>query len=142
VTDADPDILSTVQRFYATLGKADADGVRDLIAPDFEAHFAKGLPLGVGGHHKGAEATITDGWWAMGKVYRMTAVPEEWIPTNDGRLVVLGAYRGHARATGKEVDASFVHVWTLSDGRLTSLVQITDTSLWTAALEPDQPQKV
>jgi 2-(1,2-epoxy-1,2-dihydrophenyl)acetyl-CoA isomerase len=126
-----------VRQLYAALAAGDRAALLALLAPEFHAHFAPGLPFGVGGDHDGAEAAITDGWWELGRRYRMRAEPEEWIPVGDGRLIVRGTYRGSARATGTDVKAEFIHVWGGADGRLTSVRQLTDTVQWTQALTPN-----
>jgi ketosteroid isomerase-like protein len=123
-----------VSRVYDALALGDADVLTDLLDSDFEAHFADGLPLGIGGHHVGAAAALRGGWWAIGRAYKLRAEPEEWIPTADGRLLVLGVYRGSARATGAVLEAGFAHLWTAADGRLTALRQLTDTARWVDAL--------
>jgi 2-(1,2-epoxy-1,2-dihydrophenyl)acetyl-CoA isomerase len=119
---------------YDALARGDADALGELLDPDFEAHFADGLPLGIGGRHVGAAAAMRGGWWAIGRAYSLRAVPEEWIPTADGRLLVLGVYRGSARATGAAVEAGFAHLWTAAGGRLVALRQLTDTARWVDAL--------
>lgn len=131
------DIESLVRQAYPALAAGDADALRALLHPDFQAHFADGLPFGIGGDHAGADAAITDGWWEIGRAYRMSTEPEEWIDAADGRLIVRGVYRGSARATGSEVVAEFVHLWAGAEGRLTSLRQLTDTVQWTQALMPN-----
>src|SRR2546429_9077261 len=124
-----------VRRVYRALAAGDADALSDLLDPEFEGHFADGLPLGIGGVHRGAAAAVRDGWWAIGRAFDVRAETEEWIPTADGRLLVLGVYRGSARSTRQPVEASFAHLWTARDGRLTALRQLTDTARWIAALE-------
>ena len=119
--------------------------MNELLDPDFEARFADGLPLGLGGRRVGAAAAIRDGWWAIGRAFRVRAEPEEWVETTDGRLLVLGTYRGRARSTGVAVEAAFAHLWTARDGRLVALRQLTDTVGWHDALalgpaDADRPE--
>jgi ketosteroid isomerase-like protein len=61
-------------------------------------------------------------------------VPDELIPTVDGRIVVLGRYRGAARESGREHDAVFAHVLSFRDGKVSALTQITDSQRWHDAL--------
>ena len=126
-----------VKRAYRALAAGDTDTLRELLDPTFEAEFADGLPLGIGGRHRGAAAAIDDGWWAIGRAFELRAESLEWIPTVDGRLLVLGVYRGRARSTGRPVEAGFAHLWTARDSRLIALRQLTDTARWVAALEPE-----
>jgi 2-(1,2-epoxy-1,2-dihydrophenyl)acetyl-CoA isomerase len=51
-------------------------------------------------------------------------------------VVVTGSYRGTARSTGRRLDTGFAHTWTVVDGKVTSLVQVTDAAAWRDAVEP------
>ena len=46
---------------------------------------------------------------------------------DDDTVVALGRYRGTFRATARRVDAQFVHVWTVREGRVTRFEQYLDT---------------
>ncbi|HEX6492924.1 MAG TPA: nuclear transport factor 2 family protein, partial [Candidatus Dormibacteraeota bacterium] len=120
---------------YSALVTWDKERLRELLAPGFEAVLPEGMPAGAGGRRIGAEAMIRDTWRAIGRAYEMAAEPSEWIPCADGRLLVIGRYRGRGRDTGLPVDAAFAHLWTARDGRLVALWHVTDTALWAAALE-------
>ena len=123
-----------VERLYAALAAGDRDGVQALLHPEFVATFAAGLPFGIGGAHRGTDA-IDHGWWAIGRAFALRAEPSEWIDCADGRLLVIGSYVGHARATRRPITAAFTHLVAGEGGQLTSLVQVTDSALWLAALD-------
>ncbi len=133
-------IEELVAQLYDALAHGDRNALLCLLADDFSAEFADGLPAPVGGVHRGTDA-IDNGWWELGRRYRVRANPTEWIPTVDGRLLVVGRYRGTARATGAEIDAGFAHLWSVtSDGlRLMTLQQFTDTARWRGASEDQIP---
>jgi ketosteroid isomerase-like protein len=124
-----------VRSLYAALADWDKERLRELLDPSFEAELPEGMPVGAGGRRTGAEAMIRDSWRPIGRTYSMRPEPTDWIACDGGRLLVLGRYRGHARATGLPVDAAFAHLWTARDGRLVGLRHVTDTALWAAALE-------
>ena len=126
-----------VRRVYGALAAGDAETLAEALDPQFDGHFADGLPLGIGGIRRGAASAVRDGWWAIGRAFDLRAEADEWIPTADGRLLVLGVYRGSARSTGRPVEAGFAHLWTAREGRLVALRQYTDTARWVAALEPE-----
>jgi len=94
------------------------------------------MPAGAG-LHRGADAMVRDGWWAIGRTFRVLAEPEEWIPCGRERLLVRGTYRGVARPTGATVEARFAHLWTGEDSKLVALEQWTDTAIWQASLHPE-----
>src|SRR5689334_6167523 len=118
-----------VDRLYSALEAGDRAAVADLLHPDFTATFADGLPYGLGGTRRGRDA-IDNGWWAIGRHFAIKARPDEYIDCTDGRLLVLGRYIGHDRRTDHEVDAAFAHIWREANGRLSELVQITDSVRW------------
>jgi 2-(1,2-epoxy-1,2-dihydrophenyl)acetyl-CoA isomerase len=131
---APEEIEELVRRLYAALEAGDAAAVDELLAPDFDGQLAEGMPLGLGGPKRGAAAMRDDGWWAIGRAFAARAEPDEWVRCADGRLLVLGRYRGRARQSGGALDAAFAHVWTAAGGRLTALRHFTDTARWTDAL--------
>lgn len=126
-------IEELVRAVYAALAAGDREALLRLLHPDFEGTLTESLPFG--GVHRGAEAMIENGWWAIGRAFAVRAEPLEWIPCADGRLLVLGRYAGRARATGAPLDAAFAHLWSGSDGRLSALRQLTDSAQWLTALE-------
>jgi 2-(1,2-epoxy-1,2-dihydrophenyl)acetyl-CoA isomerase len=119
-----------VRAVYAALGAGDAAALDEALAPEFVGHVADGMPVG-GGRHEGPVAMREQGWWAIGRQFAVVAEPEEFIPCDDGRLLVVGRYRGTRRADSFEVDAAFSHLWTEREGRLVELHQVTDTRRWT-----------
>lgn len=125
-------IRALVERLYAALAAGDTPAVQTLLSCDFIADFTPSLPDGVGGRHVGSDA-IERGWWALGRAYAVRAEPEDYVPALDGRLLVVGRYRGRGRRGGSAFEAVFAHLWTAEAERLTRLVQITDAAPWLAA---------
>jgi 2-(1,2-epoxy-1,2-dihydrophenyl)acetyl-CoA isomerase len=134
-----PSITELVAALYPALATGDREALSRLVAPAFEGTLTAGLPLGIGGVHRGREAMIEDGWWAFGLAFRVRAEPSVWMPCPDGRLLVLGRYVGCARASGTPIDADFVHFWSSDAGRLTAVWQLTDSALFVQALERISP---
>jgi 2-(1,2-epoxy-1,2-dihydrophenyl)acetyl-CoA isomerase len=130
----DRSIAGLVRRKYEALARGDGETLDELLDPDFEGHLADGMPLGIGGPHRGAEAMREQGWWAIGRAFDVHAEPEEWLACHDGRLLVRGRYAGRARESGAPLEAEFAHLWAAREGRLTSLWQLTDTAAWVEAL--------
>ncbi|NMO01452.1 SnoaL-like domain-containing protein [Gordonia sp. TBRC 11910] len=119
---------------YRVLAAGDAEAVTRLLTADFVGETTTGLPLGLGGTYRGAESMIREFWWRLGKTFRVAAQPESFDALPGDRLQVAGVYRGVCRATGRSVDARFIHVLTFADGRIAKLIQLTDTEPWHAAL--------
>jgi ketosteroid isomerase-like protein len=123
-------IVELARAVYPALSAGDEDTLAELLHPDFEATFTDSLPFGIGGVHRGAEATQRQAWWAIGNAFAVRAAPREWIECTDGRLLVIGRYVGHARSSGSALDAAFAHLWSARQGRLGGLWQLTDSKRW------------
>jgi uncharacterized protein len=124
-----------VEHSYDAFARDDMDGVLAHMHPDIEWHQAQGLAHG--GLYRGLDevrANVFDpldrDWWE-----EFVVTPEEFIDAG-GDVVVLGRYRGVARATGKKLDVPFVHVWTFEDERAVRFRQFLDTAGWVEALSP------
>ena len=67
---------------YRALAVGDGDVINAILSEDFVGHAAEGLPLAMGGEHRGAEAMQRNLWWKIGTHFAVTAQPDE--------LLVLG----------------------------------------------------
>ena len=66
----------------------------------------------------------------IGAAFDVRADIDEIVTCTDGRLLAVGTYRGTHRGDGHAVDARFMHLWTIADGRARALEQVTDTARW------------
>lgn len=138
--EARSDPTSAAKALYRALAIGDRDTLDTLLSEEFVGHAAEGLPLGMGGEHRGREAMQRNLWWKIGKHFAVEAQPAEFRPLDDGGLLVAGHYRGVARRSGRPLDAEFTHVLTFdADGRIVSLRQLTDTAAWIEALGDEAP---
>jgi 2-(1,2-epoxy-1,2-dihydrophenyl)acetyl-CoA isomerase len=127
--------VSTARQLYGALAAGDREALSKLLDPNFVGHATDGLPLGMGGRHDGPEAMQRDLWWTIGHHYKVEAQPDEFGLLDGGRLFVAGHYRGEGRASGRRLDAAFIHLIAFGDdGRIVSLVQLTDSAAWVQAL--------
>lgn len=131
-----PTIRQLVEALYPALVSGDRPEVERLVAEDFTGTLTEGLPLGIGGVHRGRKRMIEDGWWAFGQHFSLRVEPSEWIDCVGGRLLALGRYVGRARSTGGPVDAAFAHLWTARDGQLCAVWHLTDSARFVAAVRP------
>jgi 2-(1,2-epoxy-1,2-dihydrophenyl)acetyl-CoA isomerase len=132
--------VSTAQQLYRALAAGDREALSTLLHPDFVGQATDGLPLDMGGRHDGPEAMRRDVWWTIGRHYKVDVQPEEFHRLDDGRLFVGGHYRGTGRASGRQLDAAFIHlIGFATDGRIASLQQLTDSAAWVQALGAGAP---
>jgi 2-(1,2-epoxy-1,2-dihydrophenyl)acetyl-CoA isomerase len=121
---------------YAALAAGDREQLDALLDPDFSGRTAEGMPFGIGGEHNGSAAMRRNGWGAIARHFEARAEPERFLDLADGRLLVIGRYRGNGRQDGTPLDAAFAHLITTDQGRIKALEQFTDTARWHEAAGP------
>jgi 2-(1,2-epoxy-1,2-dihydrophenyl)acetyl-CoA isomerase len=130
------DARALAQQLYAALATGDAAALDAVLALDFVGRAADGLVVAATGEQHGADAMRENVWWPIGREFVVVAEPSEFHLLDDGRLYIAGRYIGHARRSRQALDAAFVHVITVRDRRIARLEQLTDTHLWTEAMDP------
>jgi uncharacterized protein len=105
--------VKSLRRLYSALSRWDIEELLSDVAHDIEWSAPDTVPWGGTRHgHDGVRSFArifqdhVEGPWAD---------PDDFLDAGD-RLVVQGRIRGRARATGREFEVPFVHVWTLTDG--------------------------
>jgi ketosteroid isomerase-like protein len=118
------------RRLYEAMARSDACALLELLTDDFVGTVSAGMPHDVGGEHRGPADMVGEVWGRIASVYDMHVEPCEYLPVDDARVVVLGNYRGSARADETVVDAAFAHVIAVRGEQIAALRQITDTARW------------
>jgi ketosteroid isomerase-like protein len=131
-----PDALAPVHRLYDAFARHDGRAMRDALHPEFVGEVTPSMPLGTGGVHYGADAMFAEVWGPVFRAFDLEVAAEEVLPTGPAGAVVLGRYRGSARATGAPLDAVFAHVVEVRDDRVARIRQITDSAAWHRACQP------
>ncbi len=119
---------------YAALDAHDGAGMARLLHSQFVGKVSAGMPFGVGGLVEGPGKMLRDVWAATFVHFDTAPQPDEYVFIGDDRVIVFGYYRGRGRATGNQYEAAFAHDITIRDGKVASLIQITDTKPWHDAL--------
>ena len=140
VTVEEPSTLSAVaavdlvRRSYDAFARDDMDAVMADMHPEIEWHQAQGLPHG--GLYRGLDEVrrnifdpLDEQWWD-----EFTADPDEFLDAGS-EVVVVGRYRGIAKATRKQLDVPFVHIWTVRDNKAIRFRQFLDTAGWVNSLK-------
>ena len=127
-----------VQRFYDALAAGDVAGMATLFASEIEWTEAERFPY-YGGTWRTLQAVVDNLFAPIGRDWEgFTAAPARFV-TEHHSVVSFGTYRGTSRASGRQLDAPFAHLWTVRDGRITGFVQYTDTAKVLEAAGPVAP---
>jgi uncharacterized protein len=119
-----------VRGIYDAFGKGDVPGVLGSLDERVRWQEAEGTKYADRNPYTSPQAV------AEGVFQRIVAdlpdfavVPGSFIEGGD-TVVVEGRYKGTSGATGARLDAQFVHVWQLRDGKVVRFQQYTDTKQW------------
>jgi hypothetical protein len=124
-----------VRNLYDAFARGDIPTVLGALAPDATWTESEGGPYG--GTYRGADAILKGVFMKLGGEWDgFAAVPAQFVAAGD-TVVVLGEYSGTFKATGRTFRAPFAHVWKLSDGRVATFTQITDTVLHRRAMDQE-----
>lgn len=122
--------LDVARRLYDGFRAYDAEAILAQLHPEFEGIVSAGMPLGVGGSHRGPERMMADVWVPVFGAYDVRVEADELLPAGESAVLAVGGYRGRERGSGASFDAAFAHLLGFRDGLIGSLRQITDTASW------------
>jgi ketosteroid isomerase-like protein len=112
-----------IRDFYSKLATGDAAGALGLMAPDIQWTTMWHYKVERRGPSAVAEGLFKP---LMAEWTRFSLVPTQFI-TEGETVVSLGDFKGVHGATGKTCAARYAHVWTVSDGKITTFRQYIDT---------------
>ena len=123
--------VKIVRAVYDSFAAGDVDAVFAAMDPDIEWDESEGMPYG--GTYRGREAIVNNVFVPiLADVEEFTAAPDEILPLDGTRVVALGRHGGQG-AYGL-VRARFVHIWTVTNGRVSRYEQLADTHTFRTAI--------
>ncbi len=129
--------LAVVQGMYDAFAIGDVESVVAAMAEDIVWNEAENFPYADGNPYVGSQA-IVEGVFA-----RIVAEWDYWeLDLQDklqrgNRIVFFGRYNAKHKESGKTINAQFVHVWEVVDGKAASFQQYVDTAQVLSALHSD-----
>lgn len=122
-----------ISQLYDAFARGDVPTVLGALDPAAQWIEAEGFPYG--GTYTGPDEVLENVFMKLGSEWDgFAAVAHEFIAEGE-TVVAIGEYSGTYKATGKSFVAPMVHVWKLTDGKVTKFHQHTDTVLVQAALK-------
>ncbi len=86
-----------LEKLYAVLPAGDQEALAQLVAPDFIGRTTPGMPMGIGGEHRGRDEMWLEIWSVIGRNFDARAVTQEWVSCARARMLVTGRYMGSSR---------------------------------------------
>src|SRR5262245_22594462 len=118
--------VQLVEQAYRNVGAGDIQSLLKILATDVLWEMPEIPNVAFAGTWKGREQ--------VGQFFRRMAdvqdivefQPEEFIAQRD-KVVVLGRFTMHIKATGRASRSEWAHVWTIKDGSITHMREYVDT---------------
>ena len=118
------DDVEVVRGIDDAFGRGDVDAVFGSMTDDIEWDESPGMPYG--GLYVGREEITAKVFGPiLADVEGFTAIPDEVVALEGSRVLAQGTHGG--RGSHGPVDARFVHIWTLSNGKVSKYRQLADT---------------
>ena len=117
-----------VASLYAAFARGDAGTVLAAFDPEIVWIEAEGNPLADRNPYVGPQQVGEGVFGRLMVDYEGFTVSPGVLHQDGDTVIAEGRYGGRGRATGLPLDAQFVHVWTLRDGRVIRFQQYADTA--------------
>jgi ketosteroid isomerase-like protein len=119
-----------VKGIYAALAKGDVPAVLGTLDSGIVWNEAENFRFATGNPYVGPETVLQNVLIPLATQVDDFAVTPANVIDGGDRVAVEGRYTGTVKATGTKVDAQFVHVFELRDGKVVKFQQYTDTAQW------------
>ena len=121
-----------IENIYAAFSRGDAGAVLGAFNPGIVWLEAENVPYADHNPYVGPAAIAEGVFGRLMTEWEGFAVGPGKYVTQADTVAVVGRYRGKYLATGRSLDAQFVHVWTVRDGKVIAFQQFTDTAQFAA----------
>lgn len=123
-----------MEGLYAAFARGDAAAVFAAFDPQITWNEAENFAYADGNPYVGPQRVGEGIFGRLAAEWDGFAVaPQRFVAEGD-TVVTTGRYRGMYKASVTTVDAQFVHVWTIRDGKVTAFQQYTDTLQFARAM--------
>ncbi|HPE32544.1 MAG TPA: nuclear transport factor 2 family protein [Parvularculaceae bacterium] len=134
VTDEGAASKLAVQAVYDGFATGDMEKVAGAMSPDIVWNEAESAPYADNNPYVGPDAIFSGLFARLGGEWdHFEAIPAQMV-AEGGDVAVFGRYHGTHLATGKTLNAQFVHHWMVKDGKIASFQQYTDTAQHVAVM--------
>ena len=122
------DQSAAVESIYDAFAKGDVPSVLGMLAPGVVWNEAENFVYADRNPYVGPQAVLEGVFMRLGAEWDAFSVALEEVIGSGDTVIARGRYRATYRATGAAMDAQFVHVWKLADGKVARFQQYTDTA--------------
>ena len=126
--------VEVIRGMYDAFAAGDVPSVVDAMDPQIEWREAENFPYADRSPYRRFWTVVSGVFARLGAEWEYwTLAIEELLDAGD-TVIALGRYRAKHKETGKAIDAQFVHVWRLRNGKAADFQQYADTAQVSAAV--------
>lgn len=130
-----PDNAGVIQSLYDAFAKGDVPGVLAGLDEEVVWNEAENFPYADGNPYVGHDAVVNGVFARIGAEWEYwNLVDMSLSEMGSDKVFATGRYNAKHKRTGKSINAQFVHVWTLKDGKAIQFQQYSDTKQVAAAI--------
>ncbi len=126
----------TIRSLYDAFGRGDVPAVIGTFDENLVWMAAESLPAAERNPYRGPRAVAEGIFQMIPTIWDNFQVNVERIIDGGDTVVALGRYRARHRQTGKPLDAQFVHVWDVRNGKVVRFQQYVDTAQFARVATP------
>jgi uncharacterized protein len=116
-----------VQRTYGSFQSGDIPALLDSLSEDVEWVTAKVEGVPVSGTWRGREQ-VGQFFQTLSDTQEVRQLELREFVAQDDKVIALGHYAWHVKATGREWESDFTHVLSVRDGKVTRFQEYADTA--------------
>ncbi len=120
--------LKLVQQLYRAFEQRDIPGLLDLLSPDIDWLFYGPESIPFTGHYRGHAGVAEFFQKALDCTELLQIEPREFSATQHN-VLVEGHERGRAKATGRDWETHWAHVFAIESGRIVRMREYYDTAV-------------
>jgi uncharacterized protein len=124
-----------IRGIYEAFGRGDVPTVLGAMDSQITWNEAESAGLSDRNPYIGPTAVLESIFMTKGRVIDGLTVTPTNIIDGGAAVAVEGRYTGTVRSTGKPLNAQFVHVWKIENGKAVRHQQYTDTRQWSEAFD-------
>ena len=128
------DPVAIVRGAYEAFGRGDIPAVLAVMDPDVEWVESEAEAIPTRGTHIGPQAIAENVFGTVPRDWQEFAIVPEDFFADGNTVIVRGRVRAVAKDSGRSMDAPYVHVFTIADGKLRRMTNHHDTAVWAETL--------
>lgn len=135
--DAGKSNIDVVKNMYKNFAEGNVPEVLASMAPEVEWIEAENFPYADGNPYIGPNAVLEGVFMRLGTEWEYWKLNDlEFYPVTTGEVVVTGRYNAKYKKNGNVINAQFVHIWRLDNGKVIKFQQYADTYKVMQAISP------